>query len=734
MNKRVVAALLGVLALCATAIAQNDWKTYGNDPGHTRFSTLTQITPENVARLTKAWEFDTKTPGRKWQNTPVVINNVMYITLQNGGVVALEPETGKEIWRFETPVRGRSVRAVAYWPGDADATARLLYGANDKLWALDPATGKPIETFGNKGVADVHPGAPPAATSASRGAASDSDESAEGGRRGRGRGGRGGGPGLSFSISSPPAIYKNLAILGASEGENAVVGPPGDLQAFDVKTGKLVWRFRAVPQPGDRHFGTWGDGWKNRGGPAIWGLMTVDHERGMVFLPTGNPGGSFYGGDRPGDNLYSVSVLALDANTGAYKWHYQTTRHDVFDADLAGAPALIDVVRDGKRIPAVAQITKMGGMLFILDRLTGKPIFGVEDRKVPVSAVPGEKSAPTQPFPIKPAPWARLGMTKADLTTVTPESNRFCTEWWEREQMYNDGPYTPYGAKGVTVVFSGTVGGGNWGGVAFNPSLGYVFVNTSNLATIGKMVPGPDGMYRNELAYTRFWDDNKYPCQQPPWGELVAVNANTGDIAWKVPLGVYPELVAKGIPPTGTPNLGGPIATASGLVFIGATKDARFRAFDAKTGKELWWVQLEAAGAATPMTFMGRNGKQYVVIAAGGPGDTDRGGTELYPQKLVAFALADGASSGAPAPTERSTTSPESATPTLSPAAIEEGRRLTEATCTACHALSSDITTGRTPAAWKAVVDQMIGMGADASPADAEKIAAYLSQIYPPRR
>ena len=203
--------------------------------------------------------------------------------------------------------------------------------------------------------------------------------------------------------------------------------------------------------------------------------------------------------------------------------------------------------------------------------------------------------------------------------------------------MYNDGPYTPYGAKGATVVFSGTIGGGNWGGVAFNPPLGYVFVNTSNLATLGRMVPDPQnpGQFRNELAYTRFWDDNKYPCQQPPWGELVAVNANTGDIAWKIPLGVYPELVAKGIPPTGTPNLGGPIATASGLVFIGATKDARFRAFDAKTGKELWYAQLEAAGAATPMTFMGRDGTQYVVIAAGGPGDTDRGGTEQYPQKLV---------------------------------------------------------------------------------------------------
>jgi glucose dehydrogenase len=720
MNNRTLPALLCAVALSVTTIAQNDWKTYGNDAGHSRFSTLTQITPDNVSRLTKAWEFDTKTPGRKWQNTPVVIDATMYITLQNGGVVALEPETGKEIWRFETPVRGRSVRAVAYWPGDADAGARLLYGAGDKLWALDPASGKPILSFGNKGVADVHPGSP--ATPATEGS---------------GRGGRGGDGGIGFSISSPPAIYKNLAIIGASEGENAVIGPAGDPQAFDVKTGKLVWRFHAVPRPGERNFGTWGDGWKDRGGPAIWGLMTVDAERSMVFMPTGNPGGSFYGGDRPGDNLYSVSVLALDAATGEYKWHYQTTRHDVFDADLAAAPALIDVVRDGKRIPAVAQLTKMGGMLFILDRVSGKPMHGVEERKVPKSAVPAERSAPTQPFPIKPAPWARLGMTKADLSTVTPESNRFCTAWWDKEQMYNDGPYTPYGAKGTTVVFSGTIGGGNWGGVAFNPQLGYVFVNTSNLATLGRMVPAPDGSYRNELSYTRFWDDNKYPCQQPPWGELVAVNANTGDIAWKVTLGIYPELVAKGVAPTGTPNLGGPIATASGLVFIGATKDARFRAFDARTGTELWYAQLEAAGGATPMTFMGKNGKQYVVIASGGPGDTDRGGTEMYPQKLVAFALADGA---APATAPISGRGAAAAVPApvasaaASAEALEEGRRLTETTCTACHALSADITTGRSPAAWKAVVEQMLGMGAEATSEQAQKIVEYLSHTYPPRR
>jgi quinoprotein glucose dehydrogenase len=752
-GKRLLIGFACAVCVTAVAFAQSDWKTYGNDPGHTKFSALAQVTPQNVTRLTRAWEFDTKTRGRKWQNTPVVINNIMYITLQNGGVVALEPETGRELWRFETPVRGRSVRAIAYWPGDDDTAPRLVYGANDKLVELDPITGHVIESFGNKGVLDAHPGTPASAANAARGAASDSDEGGRGGGRGgRGREGGPGGPGgrgaafgSGFSISSPPAIYKNLAILGGSEGENAVVGPAGDPQAFDVKTGKLVWRFHAVPQPGERNAGTWGDGWKDRGGPAIWGLMTVDTERGLLFIPTGNPGGSFYGGDRPGDNLYATSLVVLDAATGAYKWHFQTTHHDLFDADLAAAPALIDVVRNGRRIPAVAQVTKMGGMLFILDRLTGKPIYPVEERKVPLSKVPGEVSAPTQPFPTRPAPWSRLGMTRADITTVTPKSNKFCTDWWDKERMYNDGAYTPYGTDGVTVVFSGTIGGGNWGGAAYNPQLGYLFVNTSSLATIGHMVPGTGlEKYRNELSYTRFWDEDKYPCQQPPWGDLVAVNVNTGDIAWRIPFGIYPELVAQGIPPTGTPNLGGPIATASGLVFIGATKDARFRAYDAKTGEELWFAQLEAAGGATPMTFMGRNGVQYIVIAAGGPGDTDRGGTETYSQKLVAFALGDRVptmSANAPGPAPRANAPAANAVPRpqaqaapVSAERLEQGRQLTEKYCTTCHGMQAETASGKTPEGWKATVELMVGLGADASDEQAKIITDYLSHTFPSKK
>ena len=488
-----------------------------------------------------------------------------------------------------------------------------------------------------------------------------------------------------------------------------------------------------MPQPGDKNDGTWGDGWKDRGGPAIWGLMTVDTERGMVFLPTGNPGGSFYGGDRPGDNLYAVSVLALDAATGAYKWHYQTTRHDIFDADLAAAPALIDVVRDGKRIPG-RRADHQDGRHAVHPRSPdrqadlrrrgsqGAAEHGARREERADAAVPDQAGAVGAARHDQGGPHDGHARVEQVLHRVVGEASR-CT---------TTAPTRRTARRASTVVFSGTIGGGNWGGVAFNPQLGYVFVNTSNLATIGRMVPDPaePGQYRNELAYTRFWDDNKYPCQQPPWGELVAVNANTGDIAWKIPLGIYPELVAKGIPPTGTPNLGGPIATASGLVFIGATKDARFRAFDAKTGKELWYAQLEAAGAATPMTFMGRDGKQYVVIAAGGPGDTDRGGTEQYPQKLVAFALSDRATTAAAGGAAR-----RRPCPTRTSGGAKRRRRVSrgpgagpprDRTC--LHGVSRPRRGNhRGPARrgrGRRVVDEMIAMGAQASADEARTVAA----------
>jgi len=614
---------LFLLLIPSLAPAHNNWAGLGNDPGHMRYSTLNQITPANVAKLHTAWTYDLGLEGRKWEATPLVVGDTMYLTMPQGndGVVAIEPTTGKQIWKYESKGgRGRSNRAVSYWPGDSKTPARLMFASGDKLIALSAKTGEPIKDFGDNGSVSLRAGV--------------SDKYPAGG----------------YSVSSPPAIYKDLAILGPSTQETGRFGPSGDPRAFDVRTGKVVWRFHAIPQPGEPNTGTWGpDGWQDRSGPSMWGLFTVDVERGIVFIPVGNPSSSFYGADRPGVNLYANCIVALDAATGKMLWYFQTTHHDLIDADLAGAPILFDVVRNGKKIPAVAEVTKPG-MVFILDRLTGKPIYDVEERPVPRSTVPGEVTSPAQPFTVKPPPLGRLSMTRDEMTNVTPESRQYCLDWWDREKMHNDGPYSAYGSEGTTIMFPGTIGGGNWGGMAFNPQLGYLFVNITNLATLGKMTLAPPAKggpassvpdYRNSNAYTRFSDKNGLPCQQPPWGELAAINVNTGDIAWKIPLGIVDDLEAKGVHNTGTPNVGGPIATSTGLVFIGATRDKRFRAFDAKTGKELWAAKLDAAAAATPITYRGRDGKQYVAIAAGGPSDAGRG-TEFegnFPQKLVAFAL-----------------------------------------------------------------------------------------------
>ena len=359
---------------------------------------------------------------------------------------------------------------------------------------------------------------------------------------------------------------------------------------------------------------------------------TLDAERGLLFLPVGNPADSFYGADRKGTNLYANSVVALDALTGKLRWYYQTVHHDIWDYDLAAPPALVEVKRDGKTIPAVAQITKMG-LLFILDRTTGKPVFGVEERAVPKSDVPGEEAWPTQPFPVKPPPLARMSLTAAELTTRTPEAHKFCAEWLAR--VRHEGAYTPFGIA-PTLIMPGTMGGGNWGGVSYDPGLGYIFVNTSSLGGTGKMVAAPAGApmpYRNEGGYTRFLDQDQFPCQQPPWGELTAVNANTGEIAWRVPLGSYDAVEAAGLKNAGAANMGGSIATAGGLVFIAATTDAKFRAFDSRTGKELWMTRIDATGDAVLMTYLRRAMGSAVRGDRGGrdeslPHDREHGGRD----------------------------------------------------------------------------------------------------------
>jgi quinoprotein glucose dehydrogenase len=579
-------------ALIACASAQeNEWPVYGHDAGGARFSPLKQITAENVGKLRRAWTYHTGDSG-SFETTPIVVDHVMYLSTQSQKIVALEPETGKEIWKFDPKSRVRELRGVSYWPGDKETRPRIVFGTEDgRLIALEAKTGQPARSFGDNGTLNLRTGITEGLPAS-----------------------------VQYSVTSPPAIYRDLVIVGPSTQENGSKGPSGDPRAFDMHTGKLVWRFHTVPQPGEPGNDTWGpDGWKNRSGPSLWGPMTLDVERGMVFLPVGNPADSFYGADRKGTNLYSNSVVALDAATGKLRWHYQLIHHDIFDYDVDAPPALVEVNRNGTKTPAVAEITK-SGLMFILDRLTGKPVFGVEERPVPASDVPGEASWPTQPFPVKPLPIARLTVKREEITKRTPEAEKYCTEQFD--SLVHSGPYTPYGMK-PALRFPSTMGGGNWGGVAFDAGLGLIFTNATDLGGTGYMAAAPEGSavpYRNMGGYARWVDKEAYPCQQPPWGELMAVDTSTGDFAWRVPLGNYDQLEEQGMKNTGTPTLGGPIATAGGLVFIAATLDAKFRAFESRTGKELWSAKLDGAALTVPITYLGKDGKQYVVVAAGGPG------------------------------------------------------------------------------------------------------------------
>jgi glucose dehydrogenase len=598
-----------------------DWPTVGNDPGGMKFSSLTQITPQNVTQLSQAWTYDTGAPASGYTITPIVVNNVMYLPVQGTIIVALAADSGKELWKFDlksiealAPNPSAGGRGISYWPGTARVAPRIVISTtNGFLVQLDAKTGKPIP--GPAGMVNMAIGVME----------------------------KFGGAG--YSTNMPPALYKNLAIIAARTGEQGRYGLPGDPRAFDLLTGKEVWRFHVVPHPSDENFGTWGlNGWQDRRGPGVWVPMSVDPVNDLVFIPLGNATDQNYGGSRPGINLYATTLLVLQASTGKRKWHQQLTHHDIYDWDLSAPPALIEATKDGTKVPAVAQMSKQG-LLFVFHRLTGEPLFGMEERPVPKFDAPGDAAWPTQPFPIKPAGLTRDSMTRKEISKISPEAEKYCTELFDKS--VNMGPYTPYGML-PSLVFPGSEGGGGWGGVASDPALGLIFLNTRHLGVIAQLQPSMSSgvlpSFGKQKVPTNFYVDQQgYPCNAPPWSEIIAVSTSTGDVVWRTPLGEYKELTAKGILNTGTAvNDGGPIATASGLVFIGATTDYGFRAFDAKTGKELWRATLQDDALMTPLTYQGANGKQYVVAVAGGgdaafhiPAKPSPGGNAT----VVAFAL-----------------------------------------------------------------------------------------------
>jgi quinoprotein glucose dehydrogenase len=589
------------------------WPTVGNDPGGMRYSPLTQINRDNVQNLNVAWVYHTgdanPDANTTLECTPIVVEGVLYLTTVNQKIVALNAATGKEIWKYDPFAGPRRPgvgnpgvnRGVAYWSDNKpNGLRRLLIGLPDgRLLSLDARTGNLDPAFGKNGELDLRAGI-------------ERDIY-----------------GMNYGVTSPPAIFGDIAVVPITNTE-AQPGAPGDIRAFDVRTGREVWRFHTVPLPYELGNETWeGDSWKNRSGTNAWAGFTVDTRNGIVFAATGSAASDFYGGDRRGMNLFANCVLALDARTGKRLWHFQTVHHDLWDHDNPCPPVLVTVLRNGKKVEAVAQPTKTG-FIYLFERKTGKPLFEIQEVPAVPSDVPGEYAWPTQPEPIRPPALSPKVFDESAVTDISPESRNFVLQ--ELKKYRYGKKYQPPSVEG-TVVLPGFHGGATWSGASFDPTSGLLYVNTNNVPYICAIRPNSRGGYDFQ-GYTYFNDQFGYPASKPPWGNLTAVNLNTGEFAWRIPFGEYPELRAKGVPVTGTENFGGTIVTAGGLVFIGGTKDEKFHAYDKASGQLLWEYTLPAGGYATPCTYA-VNGKQYVVIAAGGGGKLRTKSGDAF----VAFAL-----------------------------------------------------------------------------------------------
>jgi len=662
-----------------------------------RYSSLTQINRANVKRLQVAWTFDASdgTVGTELEVNPIVVHGVLYATTASLNVVALNAATGQLVWRFD-PYDGRHVRGeggrvrgVAYWGDGQDE--RIFVGVQQFLYALDAKTGRPIGSFGHGGRIDMRDDLRP-------------------------------GEKLMISLGTPGIVYKDLLILGSRTAESLPT-PPGDVRAYDVRTGTLRWSFHTVPRPGEIGYETWPkDAWTYTGAANNWAGMSLDVSRGLVFVPTGSAADDYYGANRVGDDLYADALIALKAETGERVWHFQFVRHDIWDRDLPAPANLVTLRRDGRQIDAVAQITK-SGHVFVFERETGKPLFPIQYRRYPPSDVEGEVTADSQPLPLIPEPFARQRLTEDMLTERTPEAHRAALERFRA--VRSGGQFVPASLQG-TIVFPGLDGGGEWGGAAFDPATSVLYVNANEMAWIVSLVqrapravatsarelyathcagchgvdrkgtppafpslldltdrlttpeihavlsdgsgrmPGfarlgsdalsaiqhyiltgeqaqaavattvaspIDQKYRPQID--RFLDPDGYPAIKPPWGTLNAIDLSTGKYLWKIPLGEYRELAAQGITNTGCENYGGPVVTAGGVLFIGATNyDSKFRAFDKATGALLWETMLPAPGNATPATYEVK-GRQFVVIAA----SSGKSRGQQAPASYVAFAL-----------------------------------------------------------------------------------------------
>jgi quinoprotein glucose dehydrogenase len=686
----IIVAVLRAQSQSSEPKSTQDWAAYGGNPQQTHYSPLTQINKSNVKRLQVVWSYDTGETGGL-QTSPIEVAGVLYGISPSQKIFALDATTGKLKWKFDSGIVGMQPdRGLAYWASPDNTDRRIIVGVMNFVYTLDAETGQPVPTFGDHGRIDL--------------------------RQGLGRDGS-----TAFiSLTSPAVIYKDLFIVGGRLPET-VPALPGDIRAFDVRTGKIRWSFHTIPHPGEFGYDTWPkDAWQRSGSANNWSGMSVDPKAGILYAPTGSAVFDFYGGDRIGDNLFADSELALNAETGERIWHFQGVHHDLWDRDFPSPPTLVSVMRDGKQIDAVAQTTKQG-FVYLFEGATGKPLFPIESRKYPPSDLPGEVAAPEQPLPTKPAPFARQRLTADILTNRTPEAHQWALEQFRTYR--SDGQFVPLSTKQNTIIFPGCDGGAEWGGPAFDPESGILYVNSSEMAYAVKLLentgdpssgkgiyqsqctichrddmkgslpmfpslvglrnrmtqeqmedrirkgagrmPGFPNLTSDEInalvnyvsegenkelssgqptlplmrfrvsGYTRFYDPDGYPAIAPPWGTLNAINLNTGEYAWKIPFGEYPELAAKGMTNTGTENFGGPIVTAGGLLFIAATDyDKKFRVFDKSTGELLWETTLPFSGNATPITYA-VDGRQYVVIAAGGGKDLKSPSGGVY----VAFAL-----------------------------------------------------------------------------------------------